>query len=735
MGENKIKVETKDLLNKKTLVKEWTVNVVNNLPPIANAGPSPIDIHPFTGANVVQLDGSLSSDPEGQPLTYLWEIVEKPAGSSATLSDSSIVNPTFIADVEGAYTVSLYVSDGEKTSDPSIVIVNVYNINSPPVSDAGPDANVLFGNIVQLNGSASSDPEGQPLTYTWTLVNKPNGSQAVLSDSTSVNPTFTPNKKGDYKFNLVVYDGKTYSGQDEVKITVYNNAPVANAGSNVIVDFGSIAQLDGSLSEDPDGTTLSYTWTVDSAPAGSIASVTDPTLVNTTFTPDKRGVYILKLVVSDGDLSSEAAVQISTTKHAPVANAGTDVTIPFGETHTLSGALSYDPDEDTLTYDWTVINRPVDSIATLSDPTGMEPTFRPDKQGTYTIRLIVSDGEFYSAPNYINITTTNHKPVAEAGNGIFGFVNSMVNLNGNASYDVDGDPLTYAWTITSNPAGSTATLSSPAIVNPTLIPDKKGDYVISLIVYDGQEYSLADTVKITVSNRAPTAEAGANIPDCRYNVTQQLNGNASSDPDSDTLTYTWSVTSRPSGSTAALSNTGIANPTFKPDKPGTYVIQLIVNDGTVSSAADTVTLTTFQETITENWEDGLLSPWYKTNSTGSWGTINVDSEEPYSGTFSFWAQGAWAGGNTLMINKDFTNTYLIQIDFYYRGYAANMTNLKTSLYFNGSKYADIRGDSGNTWYLKSYTPNMDVTKVGFYFDSFWGTDGVFIDDIVFTVWD
>ncbi len=731
-GVNKIKIETKDQLNKKTLVKEWTVNVVNNLPPVANAGPDRV-IHPFTGPEVVQLDGSLSSDPEDEPLTYLWEIVSKPGGSSAVLSDTGIVNPTFVADVEGSYTISLYVSDGEKVSDPSVVIITAYNDNAPPVSNAGDDQSVLFGNAVQLDGSASYDPEGVPVTYTWALLNKPNGSQAVLNDSTSVNPTFTPNKKGDYLFSLVVSDGVSSSNVDEVKITVYNNAPIANAGSNAIVDFGSTAQLDGSLSEDPDGTTLSYTWTVDSAPAGSIASITNPTLVNPTFTPDKRGVYILKLVVSDGDLSSEAAVQISTTKHAPVANAGTDAIMPFGETHTFTGALSFDPDEDVLTYAWTVIDRPADSVATLSDPTGIETTFRPDKQGTYTLRLIVFDGEFYSAPDYVTLATTNHRPVAEAGSDTFGYVNTTVHLNGSASSDADGDPLSYAWTILSNPAGSSATLSGAASVNPTLIPDKKGDYIIQLIVFDGQEYSLADTVKITVSNRTPTAEAGANIPNCHYNVTQQLNGNASMDLDGDPLTYAWSVTSRPSGSTAALSNANIINPTFKPDKPGTYVIQLIVNDGTVSSAADTVTLTTYQETIVENWDDGVLVPWSK-DSDGSWGTINVDDEEPYSGNYSFWAQGAWAGGNWLMLSRTFTNTYLIQIDFQFRGYAANMSALKTSLYFNDSKYADVRGSSGNTWYLKSYTPNMAITKVGFYFDSFWGTDGVFIDDIVFTVW-
>ena len=56
--------------------------------------------------------------------------------------------------------------------------------------------------------------------------------------------------------------------------------------------------------------------------------------------------------------------------------------------------------------------------------------------------------------------------------------------------------------------------------------------------------------------------------------------------------YSWSFTSRPAGSTAALSNPTAVNPTFVADKFGTYVVQLIVNDGTVNSAPDTVTITT-----------------------------------------------------------------------------------------------------------------------------------------------
>ena len=185
----------------------------------------------------------------------------------------------------------------------------------------------------------------------------------------------------------------------------------------------------------------------------------------------------------------------------------------------------------------------------------------------------------------------NTPPIANAGADQNVITTSTVTLDGSSSSDINSDTLTYSWSITSTPNGSTAALSDATIVNPTFIVDLDGSYVLQLIVNDGTVDSAADSLTITAAaNSAPIADAGAD----QYVFTTSivtLDGSSSNDEHSDTLTYSWSITSTPNGSTAALSDTTIVDPTFIADLNGSYVLQLIVNDGTVSSAANSVTIT------------------------------------------------------------------------------------------------------------------------------------------------
>ncbi len=91
--------------------------------------------------------------------------------------------------------------------------------NQPPKADAGDDVCVLFGDQVVLDGSESSDPEGEPLTYQWAVIKSPNGSSATLGDPTAESTAFNPDRLGDYVIELEVDDGEL-SDTDKVRVGV-----------------------------------------------------------------------------------------------------------------------------------------------------------------------------------------------------------------------------------------------------------------------------------------------------------------------------------------------------------------------------------------------------------------------------------------------------------------------------------------------------------------------------------
>ena len=107
---------------------------------------------------------------------------------------------------------------------------------------------------------------------------------------------------------------------------------------------------------------------------------------------------------------------------------------------------------------WVLVSTPDGSTAVLDNPTSVTPAFVVDRPGTYVAQLTVNDGTAPSAPDTVTITTANSAPVANAGPDQSTLVNQTVTLDGSGSTDVDGDPLTYVWSLVSVPAGSSATL-------------------------------------------------------------------------------------------------------------------------------------------------------------------------------------------------------------------------------------------------------------------------------------
>lgn len=278
----------------------------------------------------------------------------------------------------------------------------------------------------------------------------------------------------------------------------------------------------------------------------------------------------------------------------PIADAGPDqsLDVPVTQPVNLDGSASSDPNNDTLTYSWSLTS-PAGSGAVLSGASTATPSFVPDLDGDYTGTLIVNDGTFSSVADSVLISIrVDDPPTANAGVDQLAFTNAPVTLDGTGSTDdlTLSTSLTYAWTITNKPTGSNTTLSGASTAAPTLTPDLAGNYAIELIVTDASsQSSVGDEVLISASvpNAAPTADAGSDATTA-VNVAYQLNGTASSDPDLDPLTYQWTLTTVPTGSNAVLAAATTATPSLTADVPGTYTASLVVNDGSVDSAAASV---------------------------------------------------------------------------------------------------------------------------------------------------
>ena len=179
-------------------------------------------------------------------------------------------------------------------------------------------------------------------------------------------------------------------------------------------------------------------------------------IAETSFLPDRPGAYVVRLEVSDGQLTDAEEITLTTTNSAPRANAGPDQTVARNTLVTLDGGGSSDVDGDPLTYLWSFVSAPNGTTAALSDATAVRPTFTVDLGGAYQLRLVVRDGQVSSQQDVVIINTGNSAPVANAGADRTVTGGTNVQLDGSGSSDVDGDALTYSWQLTTRPAGSSA---------------------------------------------------------------------------------------------------------------------------------------------------------------------------------------------------------------------------------------------------------------------------------------
>jgi hypothetical protein len=508
---------------------------------------------------VVKLDGSTSKDPQSRDLTYTWSFSSLPPGSNATITDTHAQISSFVADIDGKFVVQLIVSNAFISSTPVTQTFNVTKcggqapVTGTLVAKAASGATAIgVGTLVSLTAPDAFDPDNkvdgtictqsqnQTLTYQWKLVAQPPASTASLNNAAAQNPSFVPDMDGNYTVRLVLTDS-TNRSTTSADLTITASKCGANAPS---VDLISAAA-------------------------------------------DRPGVGVnvqLTATVSDADNT------------ATCGNLGV-----------------------TFSYAWSLPQLPIGSRAALNSPAAQNPSFVPDIDGNYTVRLVVTASNGRSSlPKDLPIPIVkcgNNAPVATVVAPASSYIGGLVQLGATVT-DADRDTcvpsiprtFTYSWALRALPAGSNAQLNNATGTNPSFLPDVSGVYRVELIVTDNIGLKSAPA-----SATVAVINCGAFNPviDSLTAPTAQINAgdlvtitSAAHDPDNDpppasatstgcglsqTLTYAWSLTSRPRNSNGFITNPTAANAQFTADAPnGNYQAQLVVTDSTGRSSAPKV---------------------------------------------------------------------------------------------------------------------------------------------------
>jgi len=411
----------------------------------------------------------------------------------------------------------------------------------PPVADPGPALTGRVGEPVSLDGSASRDPAGHPLTYRWRFASLPPGSQAQLAQAETATAWFVPDVPGSYELLLQVDNGQRRSAPARLLVEVACavrlgvTAEVVGAAegpAGVPVQLRGAAQVLEPPAGCPAGTSGEpvFLWTFTALPAGSQARLTDPTSPTPQFTPDRPGEYRLTLqvqVLPDGEGRAEASYLAVCGAAPPVISALSR--FPAGELRPGErirlDAVVEDPDAragcdlpQPLTYAWSLRSLPAGSASRVEgEPTAALARITPDREGEYRVGLAVTDpqGNVGAAELAFTVSGCGVSPPVIRGlvaDPSAPAVGTAVSLRADV-VDADGEPpcalaeaLAYTWALRAVPRGSQARITPSTAAQPSLIVDRPGNYTISLDVVDIR--GLRATAELALE----AATCGAGVP-------------------------------------------------------------------------------------------------------------------------------------------------------------------------------------------------------------------------------
>jgi PKD repeat protein len=490
----------------------------------------------------ITFDGSASTDPDGDSLTYLWDF-----GDGTSVKSGARVTHTYSEG--GTYPVILTVDDGTGLPNARASGAKTVTINRAPVAVAGGHRTVCAGDIVVFDGSQSDDPEGGLLRYKWDF-----------GDGTTaegVNPTKTYKVGALYPVTLTVQDDSGLPGSshaDRVTVTVIES-PIAAAGPDQTVCVNTEVRFDGSGSSDSDGVVNRFSWDFGN---GSIGGGQRPSHIY-----DQPGTYRVVLTIEgdesgqcDNSDSDELTVRVL---EAPVARiVGPDM-IPLGVSVSFDGSASTGGTDEITSWQWDF------GDGTTSE--GPQATHSYAEAGQYLVSLTIGGegaGASCSRVSTQRAVVVNLAPMADAGEDRLASVGKEIVFDGSNSSDADGAILSYLWDF-----GDGMTASGVEVRHRYW---QSGSFPVTLTVTDNTELennSATDEITVTV-NDAPRPEIDVQNSAC-VGETVAFSGSGSSDSEGTIVGYEWDFGD---GTTAVG-----AEASHSYDAPGRYPVILAVDDG------------------------------------------------------------------------------------------------------------------------------------------------------------
>ncbi|MGN6369692.1 MAG: PKD domain-containing protein, partial [Phycisphaerae bacterium] len=485
----------------------------------------------------------------------------------------------------GTGTATVQASSGGVTGTASVTVNN-----APPtiVSGAAATPSPVTGTTTALSVLGADDGGESNLTYTWAVTSQPASSNPAFSvngTNAAKNAIVTFDCAGVYTFQVTIDDG-TQQVTDTVSVTVNQtltaivvspaSVTLNENGTQQFTAFGN-DQFGNALTSQP-----SFTWTQTSGVGSTDAS-------GLYMAPYGTGSAVVQ--AASGGVTATASVTVINAPPTIVTSAAATPSPVTGTTTALSVLGSDDGGESNLVYTWSVTSQPASSNPAFSingTNAAKNLTVTFDKAGTYTFEVTIDDGT--------NQITDSVTVVVQQTLTSISLSPASATLNQNdtqqfaaTAFDQFNAPLA------AQPAFTWSKLSGIGSIDASGLytaPYATGSAVIQVV-----SGGFTDTANVTVNNAPPTvATTAAATPSPVTGTTTALSVLGADDGGESNLTYSWTATAKPAGSSpsfSANSSNAAKNCTVTFDKAGTYTFQVTIDDGT-NQITDSVTVTVDQ---------------------------------------------------------------------------------------------------------------------------------------------